>query len=638
MVGESLTRRVSHWLNVSKRESRHHAYIPLSNVESVSQTSPVSIAIDEGAGTTHVQSENAHEDEKDTADGSDTGGQDSSESPTAEENVMLRRVVDDIPLAAFTIVIVELCERFAFYGLSGVFQNYLQNPLPIGGKGTGAPASVNDPVPAGALNLGQSTASGLQQVFSAFAYVFPLFGAIIADTKWGRYKTITVFCAVYFVGLFIITASSFPFFLRVGLGLPGWLFGAFIVAVGTGGIKANVSPLVADQYRKTDMFIRTINSGERVIVDPSLTISRIYNLFYWCINVGSLSAIVTTQLERRVGFWAAFTLPTCVFVATPLVLISGSKLYYKVAPRGSIIVEVYRVVRLAFKGLLTNPVRFLREARTTGIWNRAKPSLLVSSDDTQDKNIGTSMITWDDSFVDEVKRTARACQIALFFPLYWVAYNQITTNLVSMAATMSTNGTPNDLLANFNPITLIILLPTMDVIVYPSLRRIGIVLRPIFRIWLGFMFAALAMVYSAVLQHFIYSTNPCGEYVGTCAQPSSIIVWVQVPSYVLIAISEIFASVSGLEYAYSESPKGMKSIVMSFFLLMSAVGSVINAFLAPFAQDPNLVRNYTGIALATFVAGNLFYLCFWRRDRNEEYGNAIEKWNPGLDSQEALNS
>lgn len=86
---------------------------------------------------------------------------------------------------------------------------------------------------------------------------------------------------------------------------------------------------------------------------------------------------------------------------------------------------------------------------------------------------------------------------------------------------------------------------------YPGLRRIGFVARPVFRIWLGFIFGAAAMVYSAVLQHFIYKTNPCGDFASNCtdangnATPSTISVWVQVPAYVLIAISEIFASITG---------------------------------------------------------------------------------------------
>ena len=40
----------------------------------------------------------------------------------------------------------------------------------------------------------------------------------------------------------------------------------------------------------------------------------------------------------------------------------------------------------------------------------------------------------------------------------------------------------------------------MDMVVYPGLRRMGFVARPIFRITLGFMFGAAAMIYSAVLQ------------------------------------------------------------------------------------------------------------------------------------------
>lgn len=344
MVFRRLLRKFSNGAAGAKTAA--YSYIPLQDTES-SGTRAIHLEPSPVEGRTSSQNAVYEKDDE--------------EHPTEEEKVILRRVADAIPFAAFTIVIVELCERFAFYGLSGVYQNYLQNPLPPGGKGTGAPASVDDPVPAGALGLGQATATGLQQAFAAFSYIFPLFAAIIADTKWGRYKTIAIFCGVYFVGLVIITLTSFPSALRAGWGLPGWLAGAFIVAVGTGGIKANVSPLVADQYRKTEMFIRTLPTGERVIVDPDMTISRIYNLFYWCINIGSLSAGITTILERRVGFWAAFSLPTCIFLATPAILISGSHLYYKIPPRGSIVLEVYKVARLAFRGTLSQPQKFARE-------------------------------------------------------------------------------------------------------------------------------------------------------------------------------------------------------------------------------------------------------------------------------------
>jgi len=46
-------------------------------------------------------------------------------------------------------------------------------------------------------------------------------------------------------------------------------------------------------------------------------------------------------------------------------------------------------------------------------------------------------------------------------------------------------------------------------------------------------------------------------------------------SYILIAISEVFASITGLEYAFTKAPKNMRSLVMSIFLFMSAVSSAL---------------------------------------------------------------
>ena len=55
--------------------------------------------------------------------------------------------------------------------------------------------------------------------------------------------------------------------------------GAFIISLivtglGTGLFKSNVSPLVAEQYNRSRLYVVTTRTGERVIVDPSLTISR----------------------------------------------------------------------------------------------------------------------------------------------------------------------------------------------------------------------------------------------------------------------------------------------------------------------------------------------------------------------------
>jgi POT family proton-dependent oligopeptide transporter len=51
---------------------------------------------------------------------------------------------------------------------------------------------------------------------------------------------------------------------------------------------------------------------------------------------------------------------------------------------------------------------------------------------------------------------------------------------------------------------------------------------------------------------------------------------VAITRYVLIAFSEIAASITGLEYAYTKAPKNMKSLVMSIFLFTSALAAALN--------------------------------------------------------------
>lgn len=67
--------------------------------------------------------------------------------PTEREKQTLRKVADKLPWSAFIICLVELCERFAFYGLVSPFQNYIENKHGVSG------------IP-GALGLGQKAATG----------------------------------------------------------------------------------------------------------------------------------------------------------------------------------------------------------------------------------------------------------------------------------------------------------------------------------------------------------------------------------------------------------------------------------------------------------------------------------------------
>lgn len=85
----------------------------------------------------------------------------------------------------------EFCERLAFYGLATNLVIYLQTVM-------GA-----DPASA-ATNL---------MVFEGTCYLTPLLGAWLADSLWGRYKTILVFSVIY---MFVSPLARGPCTLRFG--------------------------------------------------------------------------------------------------------------------------------------------------------------------------------------------------------------------------------------------------------------------------------------------------------------------------------------------------------------------------------------------------------------------------------------
>jgi POT family proton-dependent oligopeptide transporter len=227
--------------------------------------------------------------------------------------------------------------------------------------------------------------------------VTPIVGAIVADQYLGKYKTIVVFAVVYIFGILILLFTSLPISLQHGAGLGGFIAAILIIGIGTGGIKSNVSPLIAEQYQRKKMGIAVLpKTGERVILDPALTIQRIYMLFYWCINVGSLSLLATPYMERDVGFWSAFLLCLCVFVTGFVVLIFGKNLYVVRPPKGSVVTDAFKALWIMIK---------YRNM------NAPKPSY-------QEEFGRKHKTPWDDQFIEELKRALVACRVFVIYPIY----------------------------------------------------------------------------------------------------------------------------------------------------------------------------------------------------------------------------
>ncbi|KAI0746798.1 oligopeptide transporter [Daedaleopsis nitida] len=545
------------------------------------------------------------------------GIHDGLEFPNEEEKHTLRRVADSLPWNAYLIAFCELAERFSYYGSTVVFTNFIQQPLP---SRTGA--SLEQP---GALGMGQRASTGIGTFNTFWVYVIPLFGAYIADTRLGRYKTVCIAVAIALVGHVLLIASSLPGVIEnQKASLAVFLIAIIVMGLGTGGFKSSISPLVAEQYKRTKLFIGHTKSGERVVVDPVVTTQKIYMYFYLFINIGALVGQITmVYSEKYVGFYLAYTLPTVVFLACPFVLFFGRNMYVHSPPTGSVLSQSVRILRQATKGRWSwNPIRTIKNMNAPDFWESAKPSYY--SDESR-----PGWMSFDDQWVDEVKRGFKACSVFGWFPIYWLTYNQLNNNLVSQAATMVTNGLPNDVLSNLDPIALIIFIPICDLLVYPALRRAGINFTPLKRITLGFYTGAASMIYTTVVQHYIYKRNPCGYEVSTCRDAddnpltSDLNVWIQTPSYVLLAFSEIFASITGLEYAFTKAPKNMRSLVMSVFLFTSAVSAALGEAFVALSEDPLLVWNYGVMGVLAFCAGTIFHFQYRSLDAKEEELNEI---------------
>jgi POT family proton-dependent oligopeptide transporter len=574
--------------------------------------------------TANVPPAYLHSEGKATLQDSMLADSDADDFPTEEDLVTLQRVPAKIPWKIYTIAFVELVERMSYYGTIAVYSNFIAKPLVTP---TGAALNPDsDNAQPGALDMGKQVAFSLTTFNAFWVYCTPLLGAWIADTYLGRFKTIVYSVIVAEIGHIILVASSAPSVLaKPNSSLAAFIIGLIVMGLGTGTFKPNISPLIAEQVPEERMRVE-VRNGERVIVDPAVTVTRIYNYFYFFINVGALAGqLGMVYAERYVGFWLAYLIPTVMFIVCLPVLYICKKFYVLKPPSGNVMGPAFKLLFKALgRGFSINPVKTWRNWNDGTMWDKVKPS-----------HLGASKPSWynfDDAWVDEVRRGFGACGVFFWIPIFWLAYRQMDSNLTQLCSTMSLHGVPNDVLSNLDPIAIIILVPIMDTLVYPALRKRGIRFTPIKKITAGFIIGSFAMVWAAVLQYYVYKTsgyyeNPSDDY------RSPINVWAVTGVYILIAISEIFASVTTLEYAFTKAPKNMRSLVQSVQLFTSAFSAALAQAFTPLTNDPHLVWNYGAVAIIAFVTGIVFAFVYRSMDKDEDRLNLLPTGHVGTDAQ-----
>lgn len=149
-------------------------------------------------------------------------------------------------------------------------------------------------------------------------------------------------------------------------------------------------------------------------------------------------------------------------------------------------------------------------------------------------------------------------------------------------------------IAALNPLLVMIIIPLLNVAVYNPLERAGRPLKPLHRMSIGMFMAGLAFVAVALIQTRI-------ESVGAGNLP---VLWQLIP-YIIITTAEVLVSITGLEFAYTQAPRAMKSTIMGFWLLCVTFGNVLVAFLAPL-QSLSLTTFFWVFASLMAVAATIF--------------------------------
>jgi POT family proton-dependent oligopeptide transporter len=146
-----------------------------------------------------------------------------------------------------------------------------------------------------------------------------------------------------------------------------------------------------------------------------------------------------------------------------------------------------------------------------------------------------------------------------------------------------------------NPLFVMIVIPALNFLVYVPLRARGIEIKPLQKMTLGMYLAALAFVGAAVLQQAI-------QKAGEGQVP---VLWQVIP-YFIMTVGEVLVSITGLEFAYSQAPRAMKSTIMSFWLLCVTFGNLLVAFLAPLQKQVTQATFFWMFAGLMAVAATIF--------------------------------
>ncbi|XP_029189147.2 solute carrier family 15 member 4-like [Acropora millepora] len=444
--------------------------------------------------------------------------------------------------ATLLILLTEFCERLAFFGLVANLVLFCEDTL-----------QLPSPWP-----------STIFLVFVGTCYLTTLLGGWLSDTYLGRYNTIFGFLLLYIIGAVLMLPVSYED-ISYSKTARLLLFAAAltILAFATGGIKSNVSPFGADQNQQ---------EGPRAV-------QTFFNWFYFFINLGSFLALtVVVWVQQTYSYFYGYVITASAVVLTVIIFVSGRNKYIHSPPAGS---ELTRAAKIIYEAI-TIP---------------RMPSISTWLDKAKRKYGGT----FTETEVEDVKSLLRVIPVFLLFVVYWAVYSQMSTTFLIQGTYMrlkfSSFSVPSASLAIFDVIAVLAMIPIMDHIVYPLLQRCGVSFTPLRRIGVGFLMAAAAMMVAGfveITRRGLWEEGHVFNQLvnGENKTASDLNIFWQVPQYILIGSSEVLTSVTGLEFAYSQSPKNLKGVVMGSFMITFALGHYLTSLLVTIVRSASNSKWY----------------------------------------------
>ncbi|MEQ1839593.1 MAG: POT family MFS transporter, partial [Verrucomicrobiales bacterium] len=389
----------------------------------------------------------------------------------------------------------EAAERFSFYGMRTILTVFMVNYLWLMGNSVGE-------------RMSDTQATEHFHQFVSLVYLTPIVGALLADLFFGKYRIIMALSIVYCLGHGALAL----------MGLAGeagtWLVaGLWLIAIGSGGIKPCVSAHVGDQFGRLNRDL----------------IPRIFNWFYWSINLGAfVSTLLTPWLLEWYGPHWAFGVPGFLMALATFVFWMGRWKFVHIPAKGG---------------------SFLRELASG-------PGL---------------------------KAIGKLCTIYLFVAIFWALFDQSGSSWVLQAENMDLNWLgvewlPSQIQA-LNPILILTFIPLFSYVVYPIIDRF-FPLTPLRKIAIGLFIMVISFVLVAIAQMKI----DAGE------APS--ISW-QLAGYVALTAAEVMVSIVSLEFSYTQAPKAMKSVIMSLWLVGVSFGNPVTAQINHFIQVEDPIAGVT---------------------------------------------